>query len=196
MSDSATPWTVTYQAPLTMGFSRQEYWSGLPFPSPGESFQPRDWTQVSCIVGRCFAIWATREAQLKEINPEYSLKGLMPKQAPILWPPDAERRLIGKDLDTGKDWGQENKGVTEDEIVWWHHWLNGHDFEQIPGDSEEQGILACCSSWGQESQMTEQLNNICHRKKYFAYLISMLFLSLFLFQLRFSVFGKLFKIKV
>ena len=60
-----TPWTAAHQAPLSMGFSRQEYWSGLPFPSPGESSQPRDWTQVSRIVGRYFNLWATREAFCK-----------------------------------------------------------------------------------------------------------------------------------
>ena len=58
-----TPWTVAYQAPQSMGFSRQEYWSGLPFPSPGESSQPGDWTRVSHTAGRRFTIWATREAQ-------------------------------------------------------------------------------------------------------------------------------------
>ena len=57
----ATPWTVAYQAPLSMGFSKQEYWSGLPFHSPGESSRPRNWTRVSRLIGRCFAIWATRE---------------------------------------------------------------------------------------------------------------------------------------
>ena len=56
-----TPWTAAYQAPPSMGFSRQEYWSGLPFSSPGESSQPRDWTRVSHIVDRCFTVWATRE---------------------------------------------------------------------------------------------------------------------------------------
>ena len=57
----ATLRTVAHQAPPSMGFSRQEYWSGLPFPSPGESSQPRDWTRVSHIVDRCFTVWATRE---------------------------------------------------------------------------------------------------------------------------------------
>ena len=57
-----TPWTVACQAPLSMGFSRQEYWSGLPFPSPGDFSQPRNWTRVSCIAGRFFTNWATREA--------------------------------------------------------------------------------------------------------------------------------------
>ena len=58
-----TPWAVAHQAPLSMGFSRQEYWSGLPVPSSRGSSQPRDWTQVSCIAGRFFTLWATREGQ-------------------------------------------------------------------------------------------------------------------------------------
>ena len=59
----ATPWAVAYQAPPSMDFSRQKYWSGLPFPSPGRYSQPRDWTQVSHIAGRCFTVWATKEAR-------------------------------------------------------------------------------------------------------------------------------------
>ena len=68
-------------------------------------------------------------------------------EAPILWPTDAESRLIGKNPDAGKDWGQEKEWVTEDEMVRWHHQLNGHEFEKAPGDSEGQGSLACCSLW-------------------------------------------------
>ena len=64
-------------------------------------------------------------------------------ETPILWPPDAKSQLIGKDPDAEKDWGQEEKGMMEDEMVGWHHWLNGHDFEQTQGDSEGQGSLAC-----------------------------------------------------
>ena len=76
-------------------------------------------------------------------------------EAPILWPPDTKSRLIGKDPDAGKDWWQEKKGMTEDELVGGHHWLNGHEFEQTPGDGEGQGSLACCSPWGcKESDMT------------------------------------------
>ena len=68
--------------------------------------------------------------------------------------------LIGKDPDAGKDWGQEEKGVTEDQMVGWYHWLNGHEFEQTPGDHEGQGSLVCCSSWGhKELDTTEQLNH-------------------------------------
>ena len=68
-------------------------------------------------------------------------------EAPILWPLDVKSWLIGKDLDARKDWGQE-KGVTEDEMVGWHHWCNGLEFEQTLGDTEAQRSLACCSSWG------------------------------------------------
>ena len=72
-------------------------------------------------------------------------------ETPILWPPDVESWLIWRDPDAGKDWGQEEKGATEDEMVGWHHQLNGHEFEQTPGDSEGQGSLA----WGhKESEMT------------------------------------------
>ena len=76
-------------------------------------------------------------------------------EAPILWPPDVKSQLIGKVPDAGKDWGQEEKGVTEDEIIGWHHQLNKHEFEQTLGDSEWQRSLACYSPWGhKESDMT------------------------------------------
>ena len=67
-------------------------------------------------------------------------------EAPILWPPDVKSQLIGKDTDAGKFWGQGEKGATEDEVVWWHHWLSGHEFEQTQRDSKGQGSLACCCS--------------------------------------------------
>ena len=81
-------------------------------------------------------------------------------ETPILWPADAESWLIWKDPDAGKDWGQEEKGTTEDEMVGWHHWLNGRGFEQTLGDNKGQGSPTCCSLWGhKESGMTEWLNN-------------------------------------
>ena len=103
------------------------------------------------------------QQRVKPVNP----KGNQPRisigrteaEAPILWPPDVKSQLIGKDLDAGKDWGQEEKGVTEDEMVVYHHWLSGHEFEQTPGDSRRQRSRACYSPWGQkESDMTQQLN--------------------------------------
>ena len=69
-------------------------------------------------------------------------------EAPVFWSPDVNSGLIGKDPDAGKDWGQEEKGVTEDEMAGWHHQLNGHEFEQALGDGEGQGSLVCCSPWG------------------------------------------------
>ena len=79
-------------------------------------------------------------------------------ETPILWPPDAESWLIGKDPDAGKDWEQK-KGMTEDEMVGWHHQHNGHGFEWTPGVGDGQGGLACCGSWGRkESETTKQLN--------------------------------------
>ena len=76
-------------------------------------------------------------------------------QTPILWLPDVKNQLIWKDPDAGKDWRRE-KGTTEDEMIGWHHWLNGHEFEQTPGVGDGQGRLACCSR--KELDMTEQLN--------------------------------------
>ena len=104
--------------------------------------------------------WTARRSNqsiLKEISPGCSLEGLM---LPILWPPDAKSWLTGKDPDAGKDWGREEKGMTEDEMVGWHHWLNGYEFEQTLGDNEGQGTLVCCSSWGhKELDTNEWLNN-------------------------------------
>ena len=80
-------------------------------------------------------------------------------EAPVLRPPHAKSWLIGKDSDAGKDWRQEEQGTTEDVVVEWHHWLNGHEFEHTLGDGEGQGSLACCDSWGRkESGTTEWLN--------------------------------------
>ena len=69
-------------------------------------------------------------------------------ETPVLWLPDGKNWLIGKDPNAGKDWRQEEKGTTEDEMVGWHHWLNEHEFEQALGVGEGQGGLACCSPWG------------------------------------------------
>ena len=80
-------------------------------------------------------------------------------ETPILWPPHAKSWLIGKDSDTGRDWGQEEKAMTEDEMAGWHHQLDGHESEWTPGVGDGQGGLACCDSWGhKESDTTEWLN--------------------------------------
>ena len=77
-------------------------------------------------------------------------------ETPVLWPPNAKSCLIGKDPDAGRDWGQEEKGTTKDEMVGWHHRLNGHGFGWTPGVGDGQGGLACWGSWvRKESDMTE-----------------------------------------
>ena len=117
---------------------------------------------------RCFQIVVLEKTlenllDCKEIKP-VSPKGNQPwifigmtvaeSEAPILWPPDEESWLTGKDPNAGKDWGQE-KWATENEVVGWQHWLNGHEFEQILGDSGRQRSLACYSPWGlKESDTT------------------------------------------
>ena len=88
-------------------------------------------------------------------------------EAPILWPPDVKNCLIWREPDARKDWRQEEKGTTEDEMVGWHHWLNGLEFEQTLGDGEGHRSLTCDSPWGhKESDMTEQLNNNENAKIY------------------------------
>ena len=80
-------------------------------------------------------------------------------ETPILWPPDAKSWLIGKDPDAGRDWGQEEKGMTEDEMAGWHHRFDGHGFGWTLGVGDGQGGQVCCSSWGhKESDTTERLN--------------------------------------
>jgi len=108
-----------------------------------------------------FELWCWRRLEsplnCKEIKPVHP-KGNQPwiliggtdteAEVQILWPPDVNSWPTGKDPDAGKDWGQEEKEVTEDEMVGWHHWLNGHEFEQTPRDNRGQGRLVCCTLWG------------------------------------------------
>ena len=103
--------------------------------------------------------------EIKPVNPKGNQSwisvGRMDAEAetPIIWPPDVKSWLIRIDPDIGKDWRQEEKGMTEHEVVGWHHWINGHEFEQAPGDGEGQGSLACCSPWDRkESDTTKWLN--------------------------------------
>ena len=102
--------------------------------------------------------------EIKRINPKgnqpWIFIGRTDAEAPILWPPNVKSWLTEKEPDAGKDWGQQEKEVTEGEMVGWHHQLSGHEFEQTPRDSEGQRSLECCSPWSQkESDTTEQLNN-------------------------------------
>ena len=94
--------------------------------------------------------WTARRSNqsiLKEIGPEYSLKGLIWSWNSNTWPPNGKNWLTGKDPDAGKDWW-EVKGTTEDETVGWHHWRDEHEFEEVPGVGDGQESLMCCSPWG------------------------------------------------
>ena len=80
-------------------------------------------------------------------------------ETPVLWPPHVKSWLVGKESDAGRDWGQEEKATTEDEMTGWHHWLDGREFEWTSGDGDEQGGLSCCDSCGHKKlDMTEGLN--------------------------------------
>ena len=146
MSDSATLWTIARQAALSIGFSREEEWML--------------WTVV---------LEKTLESPLdcKEIQPvhpkdqSWMFIGRTDAEAetPVLWLPHVKSWLIGKDSDAGRDWGQEEKGTTEDETARWHHRLDRHESEWTPGVGDRQGGLACCDSWGRkELDTTEWLN--------------------------------------
>ena len=95
-----------------------------------------------------------------KVNQPWIFIGRTDAEAPIPWPPGVKSQLTGKDPDAGKDWRREEKGVTEDGMIGWHHWLHGHEFKQTLGDSGGQRSLVCCSPWGhKELDTTEQLNN-------------------------------------
>ena len=114
-----------------------------------DAFEPWCWRRLLRLP---WTVRRSNQSILKEINTEYSLEWLMMKlklqHSPTLWPPDGKSWFIGKAPDAGQDWGQEKNWVTEDEMLGWHHWLNGHEFEQTQGDNERHGSLMCCSSWG------------------------------------------------
>ena len=141
-----TPWTAAYQPPPSKGFSRQEYWSGC-----------------HRLLGFRWLLLLKKKKILvnSKRNQSWILIGRSDAEAdtPILWPPDAKNWLTGKDPDAGKYWTGEEKGTTEDERVGWHHWLDAHEFEQVPGVGDGQGSLVCCSPWGRkELDTTDWLN--------------------------------------
>ena len=110
--------------------------------------------------------YVQRLQEIKSVNPKGNKSWIFiiridaEAEVSVLRPPDAKSQLIGKDPDAGKDWRQDRKGMTEDEMVGWHHWLNGQEFDLAPGDSEGQGSLACCSPWGcQQLDTAEQLKS-------------------------------------
>ena len=130
-----------------------------------ESWVPKNYALELWCWRRLLRIpWTARRSNqsiLKEIDQSWVFIGRTDVEAetPILWLPDAKSWLIGKDPDARKDWGQEEKGTTDDEMVGWQHWLNGHDFGWTLGVGDGQRGLACCGSWGhKELDTTEWLN--------------------------------------
>ena len=129
-----------------------------------EGWVPKNWCFWTVVLEK------TPESHLdcKEIQPVHSEEDQpwdffgrndAKAEAPVLWPPHGKSWLIGKDSDAGKDWGQEQKGMTEDEMAGWRHRLDGRESEWTPGDGDGQGGLACCDSWIlKESDTTEWLN--------------------------------------
>ena len=119
-----------------------------------DAFELRCWRRLLRVP------WTARRSNqsiLKEINPGCSLEGMILKLKPVLWPPHAKSWLIGKD--SGRDWGQEEKRTTEDEMAGWHHWLDGRESEWTLGVGDGQGGLACYNSWGRkELDTTKRLN--------------------------------------
>ena len=110
-----------------------------------------DWTELN---------WPDQPVHSKGAQPWVFFGRNDPKaEIPVLWPPHAKSWLIGKNSDAGRDWGQEEKGMTEDEMAGWHHLLDGRESEWTPGVGDGQGGLACYNSWGRkQSDTTERLN--------------------------------------
>ena len=150
------------------GFSSSQVWMWE--LGHKEGLAPKNWCfQTAVLVKTLESPLDCKE--IKPVNPKGNLpwmfigRTVAEAEAPILGPPDAERWLIGKEPDAGKDWRQEEEGMTE-EIVGMHHWFNGQELEQALGDSEGQGSLACCSPWGHKvSDGTERLKNSNKRER-------------------------------
>ena len=156
-----------------------------------ESWAPKNWCFWTVVLEK------TLESPLdcREIQPVHS-KGDQPwvffgrndakDESPVLWPPHVKNWLIGKVSDSGRDWGQEEKVMTENETAGWHHQLDGREFAWTPGDGDGQGGLTCCNSWGcKELDMTEGMNwiELKVNKAYFSQIYPLLWTSTVLFIL-------------
>ena len=131
-----------------------------------ESWVPKNWCFRSVVLEKTFES-PLHSKEIQPVHPKgnqsWIVIGRTNAEAPVLWPLDLKNWLTGKDPDAGKDQRQEEKETTEDEMVGWYHWLDGHEFEQAPGVGNGQGSLACCSPWShKESDMTEWLNWLTH----------------------------------
>ena len=137
---SLSPWACSNSRPLSWWCHPTISSSVVPFPSCLQSFPA-----------------SGSRSEERRVGKEWRQED---DETPILCPPDVKNWLTGKDPDAEEDWRREEKGKTEDEMVGWHHQLNGHEFEQSPGCSEGQGTLVCCGPWGhKEADITYWLNN-------------------------------------
>ena len=146
------PYSQSYGFPIVMygcELDHKEVWA------------PKNWSFCTVVLEKTLES-PLDSKEIKPLNPKgnqswiFTGRADAKAEALILWPPDSKSWLIRKDPDAGKDWGQEEKGTTEDEMVVWHHQLNGCEFEQTLGDGEGQGSLACCGSRGRKDLVTEQ----------------------------------------
>ena len=143
----ATLWIIAHQAPLSKGFSRQEYWLTLILVEVLAFLVVYYIPRSNCVLEKTLES-PLDSKEFQPVNPKGNQSWIFigriddEAEAPILWPLDEKSWLIGKDPDAGKVWRQE-KGITENEMVGWHHWLNVQESEQTLGDSEGQGSLAC-----------------------------------------------------
>ena len=180
-----TPWKESYDQPRQHIKKQRHHFANKGLSSQGygfssghvwmweldceESWVPKNWYFWTVVLEK------TLESPLdcKEIQPVHS-KGDRSwvffgrtdakAETPVLWPPHAKSWLIRKDSDAGRDWGQEEKGTTEDEMAGWHHGLDGHKFEWTPGVGDGQGGLACCDSWGsKESTQLSDWTELMHQ---------------------------------
>ena len=165
-----TPWKESYDQPRQHIQKQRHYFVNKGPSSQGhgfssghvwmweldykESWALKNWCFWTVVLENTLRIpWTARKSN------QSILKEISKAEPPILWPPHAKSWLIGKDSDAGREWRQEEKGMTEDEMVGWHHWLNGDESEWTPGVGDGHGGLASCNSWGcKESDTTEQLN--------------------------------------
>ena len=115
-----------------------------------ESWSPKNWSFLTVVLEKTLENSLDCK-EIKPVNPKgnqswiFTARTDAEAETPILWPPDAKNWLTGKDPDARKDWSQEEKGMTENEMIGWHHWLDGHETEQGPGIGDGQGSLECCS---------------------------------------------------
>ena len=194
MKLKVVPWKKSYDKPRQHIKKQRHYFTNKGPSSQGygfssspvwvweldykESWVPKNWGLRAVVLEKTLESPLDCK-EIQSVNPKGNQSWVFIGRAdtdaetPILRPPDAESWLTGKDPDARKDWRQEEKGMTEDEMFGWHHWLNGHEFEWALGIGDGQGTLACCSPWGcKELDMSEQLNwdlnwNMCKSLLYF-----------------------------